>query len=227
MGRSMLNIFGNKLSLMTVCAVLVGAGASAARAEPVSLAVTAGTGGAGVEVALHRLIGGGDVALRAAAEGLTYSDHATYDNIRYSGDLKLQDTGLYVDWQPSRAVGLAVVAGYQTSLRRLGLLGTPASSFVINGVTYTPAQVGVLTGQVRLTRVTPYLGLSLRKHLGEHLFLKADLGAAFGSQPTTTLTATGAGVSLIDLAAEAAKVSREASHFKTYPLATIGLGYDF
>ena len=203
------------------------AGAGAARADPVSVAVTAGTGGAGIEVALHRLIGGGDVAVRAAAEGLTYSDHATYDNIRYSGDLKLQDAGLYLDYQPSRAVGIAVVAGFQSSLRRLGLLGTPATSFVINGVTYTPAQVGVLTGQVQLTKVTPYLGLSLRKHLTEHLFLKADFGAAFGSQPKTTLTASGAGVSLIDLTAEAAKVSREASHFKTYPLATIGLGYSF
>jgi len=33
-------------------------GAGAALAEPVSVAVTAGTGGAGAEIALHRLIGG-------------------------------------------------------------------------------------------------------------------------------------------------------------------------
>jgi len=132
-----------------------------------------------------------------------------------------------VDWQPSRAVGLSVVAGFQTSLRRLGLLGTPAASIAINGVTYSPAQVGVLTGEVRLTRATPYLGVSLRKHLSQNLFVKADFGAAFGSQPRTSLTASGLGVSLIDLQAEAARISRDASHFKTYPLATIGLGYDF
>ena len=207
--------------------VLLGGGAGAALADPVSVAVTAGTGGAGAEIALHRLIGGGDIAVRAAAETLTYSDHATYDNIRYSGDLKLQDAGLYLDWRPSRAVGLAVVAGFQTSLRRLGLLGAPAASVVINGVTYAPAQVGVLTGEVRLTKVTPYLGVSLRKHLTQNLFVKADFGAAFGSQPKTTLTASGLGVSLIDLQAEAARISRDASHFKTYPLATVGVGYDF
>jgi hypothetical protein len=223
----MLNIFGKTLLLSTLSAIFMVAGAAAVRAEPVSVAVTAGTGGAGAEIALKKPIAGGAISVRAAAEGLTYSDHATYDNIRYSGDLKLQDTGLYLDYQPSRAVGLAVVVGFQSSLRRLGLLGTPATSFVINGVTYSPAQVGVLKGEVRLTKVTPYLGLSLRKHLTDHMFVKADFGAAFGSQPRTSLTASGAGVSLIDLQAEAAKVSREASHFKTYPLATIGLGYEF
>lgn len=223
----MLKRLQGAMALVLLCVGASAAGAAVAQAEPVSVAVTAGTGGAGVEIALHKLIGGGQIGVRAAAEGLSYSAHTTYDNIRYTGDLKLEDAGLYLEYQPSRAVGLAVVAGFQTSLRRLGLLGTPASSFVINGVTYTPAQVGTLNGEVRLTKATPYLGLSLRKHLTEHLFLKADVGAAFGSQPKTTLTATGAGVSLLDLTAEAAKVSREASHFKTYPLVTLGLGYDF
>jgi hypothetical protein len=193
-----------------------------------AFAVTAGTGGVGAEATLQHVGGLSALDLRVAAEGFGLDHNVDYDGIAYSGRLNLADAGAYLDLHPIQGFPLVASLGVQTGRRRLKIHAVPsAATVVIGGVTYSTASAGALDGSVSLSDVTPYAGLGWRQSLGKRLFIKLDLGAAFGSKPKVTLTSTSPLVAETDLAAERAKIASDAKILKTYPVATVGVGWRF
>jgi hypothetical protein len=75
----------------------------------------------------------------------------------------------------------------------LKLTGKPSagSTYTINGVTYTAAQVGTLTGTLTFNKTAPYLGLGWGNRPGSKLGLSADIGALYQGSPKLSLSATG------------------------------------
>jgi hypothetical protein len=68
---------------------------------------------------------------------------------------------------------------------------TEPREFGSGGTTYTPQEVGTLTGAFTLRGAMPYLGIGFGNPLGRRVGMMFDLGVGIGDVPTVDLEATG------------------------------------
>jgi hypothetical protein len=208
---------------------------AAASAAPTSAAdgvwtvgVSAGTQGAGPEVAYRA---GEYFGLRANAGYLPYNRDQTVNQIAYSGKLKLNSFGVAADWYPI-AGGLRISAGLRSNNNKIDLSATPANPVTVGNNTYTPAQVGTLSGSVKGNDFAPMLSLGYGGTLARGLTIGAELGVMFqGSPKLQNYQATGMFASdptfQSDLQIERARVQDKVHSYQYWPIAQIELLYRF
>ena len=223
-----------RLGILAVAAVVAGLFFGAAHAEtPFSVSVHAATTGGGVE---------GEykvndwLAVRADGDGLSYSRSFSSNDIHYDGRATWSTFGAFADLHPFKN-GFFVSGGAYFGDRKVTLTGTPASNQVVSGVTLTPAQIGQLNGKGALSSTAPFVGLGYDggfKSKGG-MFFKGLLGVAFSDDPRVSLTASGPAANLpvvqsylaTYVAQEQAQVQHDARFLKTYPVASLGIGWRF
>jgi hypothetical protein len=223
---------------MTRIALLVAGTASAliatssAQAEEGRFALGAnfGTPGAGVE-AQFRVTD--QIVLRGGADSLKFDHDDSYSGVDYSGKLKSSTGGVFVDWHPAGG-GFFVSAGGYFGDRSIELDGTPSGSTDIGGVTYTAAQIGTISGEVKQSDLQPFVGLGWDTTFsGEGGWgFRGLVGTAISESPSVRLTASGGTLSSDPtfqsrLRQEEADVRDDAKDFKYFPVAQIGLTYRF
>jgi hypothetical protein len=199
-------------------------------AEDGRLAVgaTAGTLGLGPEVS-YRF--NERVGLRANGGFFDYSDTDDLDDIEYDADLKLNSFGAMLDWYPAGG-GFRISAGGRINNNKIDLVGAPTTAVEIGDVTYTPAQVGTLTGTVTTRSFAPALTLGYGGKLAKGLTLGFELGVMLqGSPKIDNLQATGSLANnqafLTQLAIEEQQAEDDADDFKLWPILQISLAWRF
>ena len=191
--------------------------------------------------------------LRGGATFFSYNlSETTSDNLVVNGTLKLQNSGVMVDWFPFR--GSFRLSGGATVYNNKGFSGSldvPAgSSFTLGSDKYFATGTGGLvgTGVFKLGgdaggRVSFGWGNLVPKK-GHHFSFDTELGIEFVSKPTVTLGFTGLvcpsaqGAScespqnaatnptvISDVASEQAKLQSDVNFLSFYPIVSVGIGW--
>ncbi len=217
---------GNVLWVLTA---LAASAAPALAADRVwTFGVSGGTQGAGPEVAYRA---GEYFGLRANAGYLPYNRDQTVNQISYSGRLKLNSVGVVADWYPV-AGGLRLSVGVRSNNNKINLTATPANSVTVGNNTYTPAQVGTLSGTVKANDFAPMLSLGYGGTLARGFTIGAELGVMFqGSPKVQNYQATGMLASdptfQSDLQIERGRVQDKVHSYQYWPIAQVELLYRF
>jgi hypothetical protein len=191
------------------------------------VAISAGTLGIGPEVG-YRF---GTFGVRGSATFFSFSKDVDSDDINYDGKLKLKSYGASVDIYPSSG-GFRISPGARISRNRVELVATPTAAVEIGGTTYTPAQVGTISGEVRGKNFSPTLTVGYGNDGGTGFYFGADAGALFQGSPrvrqlkTTGLLATDATFQA-NLLKERQSIEHDIGRFKVYPILQLALGYRF
>lgn len=217
-------------STLCLLALVVPAGSAAAQSNDISLGVRASTLGIGVELA--KLVSP-NIGVRIGANSFTYTTTRVESEVTYDAELKFKSfTGL-VDLFLSKRGSFHLTGGVMTEPAEVSGVGQPTnSSYQINGVTYTAAEVGTVTAVGEWPSLMPYAGLGwgTPANSGGGLGVVFDLGVAIG-KPTIALSASSAipGSNLAaDVAAEQDELQDEINkYFEVYPVISLGLVFRF
>jgi hypothetical protein len=212
------------IALAAACAALVSATGAAAQNR--AIGVSLGTPGIGVQASAKV---NDTLVVRGAIDGMSLNHDEDYSDIEYNGKAKLLTGGIFVDVHPGGGAFL-VSGGAYVGRRKLELRALPTSALDIGGQTYTPAQVGRLDGEAKLSDFQPFLGLGIDNTFsGERAWgFRALIGVAFSKEPNLHLTSTGGTLSndpafQARLRIEEAQAEDDAKDFKYFPVVQVGL----
>lgn len=173
------------------------------------------------------------VALRGSFNYLEVSLDEEYDDIDYDGDFNANSFGGFVDVAPFKN-GFVLSGGAYLGDKTLDLDATPSTNVEIGGQTFTPEEIGTLTGQVELKNFAPYAGIGYDGFMGgsKDWSFNARAGVMFTGSPDVELesangTLSGNAALRSELDAEVAAIEDDADEFKYYPVITIGVARRF
>ncbi|UUR07569.1 hypothetical protein [Sphingomonas glaciei] len=199
------------------------------RTSSVGVGITGGTLGVGPEVGWRST----NFGVRGSATFFSLSRGVDSDGIEYDGDLKLRSFGGSLDFYPGGG-GFRLSGGVRVGKNRVELTASPAAttSVEVGDATYTGAQIGTLSGEVRAKKVAPTLTLGYGGGVGSGVYFGIDAGAMFQGKPRVrSLTATGPiaanAAFQTQLANERREIEDDIDNFKVYPILQLGLGYRF
>ena len=217
-------------SLLLACAVstliLSAASSFAAPANDWGVNLKAGTLGAGVEMSKSL---GDKFSAGLGFNSYNYKTTDSASGIDYDYKLELQSASLLANYHPFSGA-FRFTGGVLYNNNELKLTGKPSagSTYTINGVTYTAAQVGTLTGTLTFNKTAPYLGLGWGNRPGSKLGLSADIGALYQGSPKLSLSATGSVTGLSsNLEQERKSAEEDLGSFKWYPVLSLGVYFRF
>jgi hypothetical protein len=197
-----------------------------AAARPFSVGVNGGTLGIGPELGLRV---NGFLGVRAVANFLDAGYDRTISGVAYRFDGHLRSGGALLDLYPFRG-GFRLSGGLRINGNNADTTGVAAGNVTLGANTYTPAQLGTLTGSVKFNRLAPYAGLGYAASLGP-VILAFDAGVLFQGRPKVSLAANGtsAGTAALqsDLASEESTVQHHIAWTEWYPAVSLSLLYRF
>lgn len=223
------------ISIASVIAVAATA-FQTARAADTGAGLRIGTLGAGVDFDIALV---DRVNLRVGYSAYNIHRNVEQTDVTYDGDLKLSNPAVTIDWFPLDS-GFRASLGAVGSGTRVDVTGMPNSSaqYVINGVTYTAAQLTSLNGRFRFgNTISPYMGIGWGNPVksGQKLTFLVDVGVVYGGTPDVTLNANCASTVPTticsqlarDIEAERQKLVDQLTTIKWYPVISLGMGYRF
>lgn len=210
---------------ISVCAVLMLPWFTNVAHGDVGINLKAGTLGAGVELS-KSFSDKFSVGLGFNSYDFKTTDSAS--DIDYDFNFDLQSVALFANYHPFGGA-FHFTGGAVYNKNELNLIGKPTgTNYVINGQTYTAAQVGTLTGQLTFNSTAPYLGLGWGNRPGGRLGLSADIGVLYQGSPKLALSATGAAAGLAsDVEQERRSAEEDLSDLKWYPVLSLGMYFRF
>ena len=169
--------------------------------------------------------------VRVGGNFFNYSYSGFEDDIDYDFDLKLKSfTGL-LDLHPTGG-SFRISGGLVANSNKLEAVGVTTGTYSIGNGSYTPSQVGTLTGKIDFKKSSPYAGIGFGNGAkGKGLGVIFDLGVVFQGSPQVSLTATGTASSNAqfqnDLRREQTSLQEDLNQFKYYPVLALGISYRF
>ncbi|MCI5188611.1 MAG: hypothetical protein D3905_02195 [Candidatus Electrothrix sp. AS4_5] len=170
--------------------------------------------------------------IRAAAHWGSYTLDGDTDNIEYEYDLSLASGLVTVEWNVF-AGGFHIDAGLLFNSNSLDAVGQATDgTFTINGVNYTPNQVGTLNGEVDFNSIAPYFGIGWGNPVGNTTWtFFFNLGVVYQGSPDVSLSVDGPfrndPILLANLKQEEKQLQDEIDQFEYYPVGALGLTYKF
>ena len=118
-------------------------------------------------------------------------------DVNYAGSLRLRTFELLGNWYAFGG-GFHLTAGMVHNSTALDVVGQPQyGDYTLGGQTYTPSQLGSLSGKVRFANSTaPYIGIGWgnptgkRGLFGSRVHLLFDIGAIYTGSPKASLSAS-------------------------------------
>jgi len=195
------------------------------------LAIGAKTGtlGLGGEVMVNVMP---DVNLRLGIGTFSFSHDEEYSDVDYDFDLDLLTYPITLDWYPFGG-SFHISAGVVFNDTDISLDSSYSGSLEIGGNTYTAAEIGVLSGDLDLNGIAPYVGLGWGNPFDKEKRwgFVTDLGVAFIDSPDVDLSGTGTlsgnAAFLADLAIETADLEDDLEGFAIYPVFSASLYFRF
>lgn len=198
----------------------------AAHAQNIEVGARASTLGAGIEIGSNL---NDHVRLRGLVNSWDYDHDNTTDNIHYNGKAKLGSAGVQVDYSPAANGSFYVTAGLYANRNRVRETATPTGNTQIGNLTYTPTEIGTLSGRAHYKDTAPYLGLGWSTK--GTVAVNFELGAYFQGHPDVTLTSNGtlAGNPAYQdqLEQERQKLRHDLDKLSTWPVVAVGVRYNF
>lgn len=215
----------------TMVGVVLVAGAAAAPAMAegnMAVGLTAGTLGIAPEFSLRFSERAG---VRVNGGFYTHKHNDEIDDIDYDARLKLNSVGAALDWYPL-AGGFRASVGARVNGNKIELTGTPTEAVEIGNATFTPSQVGTLSGTIKTRRFAPTASIGYGGTVAKGFTLAAELGVVMqGSPRINELRASGTLASdpafLAQLENERLSIEDDADDFKLWPIVQIGFHYRF
>lgn len=175
------------------------------------------------------------VVLRGGINYLEYDvADENYDGVDYDVSLSMSNASGFLDLHPF-ANGFVMSAGvYGGENKEATLEATPIADVEIGDLIFTPEQVGILTGEVTLSDMSPYLGIgwdgSLYAKSRVNFLIRA--GAMFTGSPDVELSSERGTFSddpifQAQLQIEEENLEDEIETFAVYPVLNIGLSLRF
>ena len=170
------------------------------------------------------------VDLRVSTGTLAFDHSGTADNLNYLGSVRFQNVAALLDLHPTNGA-LRLTTGLVFGNDHIDVHGTAQNgTYVINGTTYTAAQVGTVDGTAKFGTAAPYFGIGLGAPHRLGVYFTADAGVVLRTI-TTTLNATGPAASTpqfqSDLAQARNDFQNSAQTLKTYPVISLGIATRF
>jgi len=190
--------------------------------------------GAELDIALT-----GSLGARIGLNSYSYQYNANSSTVNYDFHLKLQTVSALADWYPFEDSSFRTSLGVMYNNNKVSLNGQPTGgTYTINGNTYSSTDVGSLQGEMSFNKVAPYIGIGWGKPspTDQGWGMTTDFGVLFQGTPKTSLVATcGSAIAgtasctqlQSDTAAENTKLQNDLGNFKFWPVASIGISYQW
>lgn len=216
--------------LLTTTLLMLAAGAAEAQGRhprsPITAALNAGTTGVGAEVQLSL---GPVFVVRGGLDTLGYDFDESYGDIDYSGRFDFDTVSAFVDLHPFLN-GFLISGGVYVGDRTINLNGQPTAPVEIGGATFTPAQVGTLSGRIKLSDTAPFVGVGYDDSFireGRWGF-RGMVGVAWSQDPEVGLSSSGGSLSddpafRARLEQEAREIQQDAEDKALFPVVQLGV----
>ena len=213
---------------------------TAAAEVPMAVGVGAGTNGLGVQfhagvtetlnlrLGLHHFSGSLDVD----AED---SNGAKGDELRYSGDLELNNLSLLADWYPTGG-NFHISAGAVLNNNDLTVdarCNNP-SGCEVGGNSFSRTEIGTITTDIDTDNFGPYVGIGWGNPVGGEtgIHWSFELGVIYQGEPSVTMTSDGTCAGFVALCRNALddeeqELEDDLSDLRFYPVVSLGLSYRF
>jgi hypothetical protein len=197
-------------------------------AQGIAVSGRIGTLGLGVDASIGLTP---QLGVRGGMNFMPWQPEAEFEDVDFELELPSPTFLGLLDWYPGggsfRLSGGAVLFSEDTEVR-----GRAAEPVEIGDQTYTPEQIGTLSGDFVTRDLAPYLGIGVGKLGGRRgPGLAIDLGVAFHGRPDVQLSASGPIAELPEFQAnlreEEENIEDDASWFRVYPVLSIGLVIGF
>lgn len=200
--------------------------AAPASAQDLGIAVHGGSLGLGadVAVALNPTVG-----FRAGGNFFPFGVNFTASDVNYNLDLPSPQFMVLADLYPAGSFRLS--AGVMISSANFELTGQLDGPVNIGGTSYTPAEVGNLTGSLETRDVSPYIGIGFGNPVSNRVGFFLDLGVAFHGNPQASVTVDGP-ISAApgfqqDLDREIQDIQDDVESITVYPVLSVGFSIGF
>lgn len=195
----------------------------------VTLGLTGGTLGVGPELSVRPLK---HLGVRGNVTWLGFKVDQGVNDIDYDGDVNFLSVGAMGDWYPLGG-GLRISAGVRWNGNDVDLSARPSNAVTIGGVTYTPAQIGRLSGTVDANDVSPLVTIGWGGRLRSGFTVGVEAGFLYQGSPNVhDLRARGGLLEgdpglLADLRDEANRIEHDMKSYKYLPVLQAMLLYRF
>lgn len=212
-----------KTPLLSIMLAVISA---TAHAEGLALTGKVGSLGLGLELTKSY----SDVfTSRLGFNAFNFSTNTTQGTVNYDVKLKLQSLSALADWYPMQG-GVRATGGlfYNNNKLSLNAIPTTPGVYSING---TPYALNSLQSEVTFNTVAPYLGVGWGNPAahGKGWGLTSDFGVLLQGTPKVGMSATGPGAAAAQPAIDSERMRLQDSlrNFKLYPVATMGISYQW
>jgi hypothetical protein len=220
-----------------MCALVAAAQVGTATASDAAVGVTVGTTGLGADLDFSL---GSRLGARVGYSGFVYHHDISQTDVTYAGKLTFSEFSGLLDWY-ALGGGFRLTAGAFGGNTRVDVNGRPtAGTYRIGNATYTAAEVGTLSGQLKFgNSVSPYVGIGWGNPFlrDDRVTLQVDVGAIYGGTPSVSLaahcgTAAPPGSPVCDqiqsqVPAERRKLQDDVTVAKWYPVVNVGVAIRF
>lgn len=169
---------------------------------------------------------------RIGLNAYTYKRNAKASTVNYDFKLQLQTASALADWYPFEG-SFRTSGGLLYNNNKASLGGNPTGgNYIINGVTYTSAQIGSLQATMTFNKAAPYFGIGWGNPVAKNKGwgMVSDIGVMFQGKPKIDMTvtcATSCPQLSTDAAAENAKLQADLNKFQYWPVISFGISYQW
>jgi hypothetical protein len=171
------------------------------------------------------------IAFRGGLNGSQVGFDGEESGIDYEFDVVWDSLAIGVDFHPLKTA-LRLSAGFLQNDNGLEAVSRPTGNVTVGDTTYTPAQVGTLTGAIGFDDTATFLGVGWDWSRDKRVFgMSFDLGVLDQGQPTVSLRGSG---TLLgdpsfeqDIAAEEAELRSSLDDLDLVPYMTVGFIFRF
>lgn len=154
-----------------------------------------------------------------------YNASGNKNTAEYDSKMQLQTVSAMVDWYPMHSAFRATTGLYYNN--KLSLTAHPPGGlYTIGGTNFTAAEMSNMQSSVSYNQVAPYIGLGWGNPnaQGKGWGLVSDFGLLIQGQPYAVQDVT---CSAPANPTQCAALQNNQSNFKLYPVATVGVSYQW
>lgn len=215
--------------LLLIVSVVLSCGAGCADSGGLAISGKAGTLGLGGELTTAIT---SNVNARVGLNTLDFDYDYDFDDVDYDVGLDFSSFSALVDWYLFDS-SFRISGGLISMDHTLDLDAKPSENVDIGDGTYTPAEIGTLSGDVEIDGVAPYIGIGWGNPMAPNKKwgFYCDFGVAFTDSPDVSLTSNGTLASdptfQANLAKEKQEIEDDMEPFKFYPVLSLGIYFRF
>jgi hypothetical protein len=198
------------------------------RKSSMSLTGKIGTLGVGVELNF----GISDrFSTRVGLNDYSYKYNANSSMLNYDFNWQLQTVSALADWYPYAGNFRASGGIFYDNNKNSYVANPTGGNYIINGTTYSSAQIASYQGAMKFNTIAPYVGIGWGNPAAKNKGwgVVSDIGLLYQGKPTSDLVVACVAACppqlQTDASAENVKLEDDFSHFKWWPVASIGIFY--